>query len=66
MSHAGSWRAACRVQLSSPSFRFGHREAARSVTDPGVGSGALLGRFFIPNDLTQTVNQSEHDIIGDI
>jgi hypothetical protein len=43
MSHAGSWRAACKVQISTPSFRFGHREEARSVTDPGVGSGALLG-----------------------
>jgi hypothetical protein len=42
MSHAGSWRAACRIRLSSLSFQFGDHENARSVTDPGVGSGALL------------------------
>ena len=27
-------------------LRFGHREEARSVTDPGVGSGALLAVCF--------------------
>jgi hypothetical protein len=26
-------------------FRFGHHESARGVTDPGVGSGALLDAF---------------------
>ena len=45
MSHDGSWRAACRSRISSLWFRFGHREGARSVTDPGVGSGALFGHF---------------------
>ena len=43
MSHAGSWRAACQFRFSNLSFRFDHRERARGVTDPGVGSGALLG-----------------------
>src|SRR5574339_427796 len=43
MSHAGGWHAACRNRISNPWFRFGHREEARGVTDPGVGSGALLG-----------------------
>ena len=43
MSHDGSWRAACRIRFSNEWFQFGHREVARSVTDPGVGSGALFG-----------------------
>jgi hypothetical protein len=47
MSHAGSWHAACRIRISKPWFRFGHREEARSVTDPGVGSGALLDAFSV-------------------
>jgi hypothetical protein len=34
-------------RISNPWFRFGHREDARSVTDPGVGSGALLGGLAI-------------------
>jgi hypothetical protein len=43
MSHDGSWRAACDVMICIPQFHFDHREEARGVTDPGVGSGALLG-----------------------
>ena len=43
MSHDGSWRAACDIRINAPVFQFEHREEARSVTDPGVGSGALLG-----------------------
>ena len=51
MSHDGSWRAACRIRISKLSFRFGHHEKARGVTDPGVGSGALLALFVSrPND----------------
>jgi hypothetical protein len=43
MSHDGSWRAACDIKISIPPLRFDPHEEARSVTDPGVGSGALLG-----------------------
>jgi hypothetical protein len=43
MSHDGSWHAACRIRLSNLWLRFGHRNVARSVTDPGVGSGVLFG-----------------------
>jgi hypothetical protein len=42
MSHDGTWRAACNVTTWILLFRFDHREVARGVTDPGVGSGALL------------------------
>src|SRR5687767_2978237 len=45
MTHDGGWRAACRNRVSSPSFRSSHREGVRSVTDPGVGSSALLARL---------------------
>jgi hypothetical protein len=44
MSHAGSWRAACRTTIH---FLWLHCEAhsvARGVTDPSVGSGALFGK----------------------
>ena len=46
-SHAGSWRASCGVTPFIPLFQFDHREVARGVTDPGVGSGGffLLGSF---------------------
>jgi hypothetical protein len=42
MSHDGTWRAACNVTTWILLFRCDHREVARGVTDPGVGSGALL------------------------
>ena len=45
MSHAGSWRAACSLTISISLFHFESPEVARGVTDPGVGSGALLGLF---------------------
>ena len=47
MSHDGSWRAACRMTINTLLFRFGHHEVARGVTDPGVGSSALLGGWVI-------------------
>jgi hypothetical protein len=47
MSHDGSWRAACNVTISIPQLQFESRDEARGVTDPGVGSGALLGGSFI-------------------
>jgi hypothetical protein len=47
MSHDGSWRAACSITVGILQFHFGHPEEARGVTDPGVGSGALLGRLRI-------------------
>ena len=44
MSHAGSWRAACRTTIHLLWFHFEAPSVARGVTDPGVGSGVLLGR----------------------
>ena len=44
MSHDGIWRAACLVTIKTTPFRFGIHKVARGVTDPGVGSGALLGK----------------------
>jgi hypothetical protein len=61
MSHDGSWRAACRIRLSNPSFHFNHREEARSVTDPGVGSGGLFG--VVARKTTET-NRGE-TLLGD-
>jgi hypothetical protein len=43
MSHAGSWRAACRTTIHFLPFHFEALSVARGVTDPGVGSGALFG-----------------------
>ena len=43
MSHAGSWRAACLNRNWIQILNFGALSAARGVTDPGVGSGALFG-----------------------
>jgi hypothetical protein len=43
MSHAGSWRAACSITINILLFHFDLLYEARSVTDPGVGSGALFG-----------------------
>jgi hypothetical protein len=45
MSHDGSWHAACDLTISIPPLRFDFHEEARGVTDPGVGSGALLADF---------------------
>jgi hypothetical protein len=45
MSHAGSWRAACSNTIHFPWFHFETLSVARGVTDPSVGSGALLGRL---------------------
>jgi hypothetical protein len=45
MSHGGSWRAACIMTIQILWFHFGIHSIARGVTDPGVGSGALLGPF---------------------
>ncbi len=47
MSHDRGWRAACLVTIKIPEFHFDVREEARGVTAMVVGSGALLGRFFI-------------------
>ena len=47
MSHAGSWRAACNATKYVLSFHFENPSVARGVTDPSVGSGALLGFVFI-------------------
>jgi hypothetical protein len=43
MSHAGIWRAACSMTIHILWFHFEVPSIARGVTDPGVGSGALLG-----------------------
>ena len=45
MSHACGWRAACRTTAWILWFHFETPSTARGVTDIGVGSGALLGRF---------------------
>jgi hypothetical protein len=45
MSHDGIWRAACKTTIHIPWFHFEVLSVARGVTDVGVGSGALLGRF---------------------
>jgi hypothetical protein len=45
MSHDGSWRAACNNTIHFLWFHFETPSVARSVTDPGVGSGALLDAF---------------------
>ena len=47
MSHDGSWRAACSTTIYFLWFHFEAPSVARGVSDPGVGSGALLGRFLI-------------------
>ena len=47
MSHASGWRAVCRSRFR---IRFPNLEphsVAHGVTDTGVGSGALLGLFFL-------------------
>jgi hypothetical protein len=45
MSHDGSWRAACLTRNWILILHFETPSVARGVTGPGVGSGALLGRF---------------------
>jgi len=47
MSHGRGRRAACGVTISSRTFHWEIREEARGVTAMVVGSGALLGLFFI-------------------
>ena len=42
MSHAGNGHDSCIFAISIPKLQFDHLEVARGVTDPGVGSGALL------------------------
>jgi len=47
MSHDGSWRAACLIRNWILILHFKVPSVARGVTAPGVGSGALLGLFFV-------------------
>src|SRR5688500_14242205 len=47
MSHDGSWRAACHITIYFLWLHFETLSIARGVTDPGVGSGALLARFYL-------------------
>jgi hypothetical protein len=47
MSHDGSWRAACRTTIHLLRFQSEVPSVARGVTDPGVGSGALLGILIV-------------------
>ena len=42
MSHDGSWRAACGMTINFLSLHIETHSIARGVTDPGVGSSALL------------------------
>jgi len=51
MSHDGSGRAACGMTICGPRFHFVFGSLARGVTDPGVGSGALLGVWEITVEL---------------
>src|SRR4051812_18233218 len=46
MSHAAGRRASCLTTIHILWFHFEILSEARGVTDGGVGSGALLGRFF--------------------
>src|SRR2546422_39495 len=47
MSHAHGRRASCSFRSLIPWFHSSRLSLAGSVTDVGVGSGALLGPFFI-------------------
>jgi hypothetical protein len=53
MSHAGSWRASCGITIHFQWFHFETPSVARGVTDPGVGSGALLARFPLSIEMPQ-------------
>ena len=54
MSHDRGWRAACIVTIWTPQFLIEIHEVARGVTAMVVGSGVLLGRFFIGRSLVKT------------
>ena len=47
MSHDRGWRAACDITLWILQLPFAIHEVARGVTAMVVGSGALLGLWFI-------------------
>src|SRR5260221_3164229 len=47
MSHDRGWRAACGMTIWILRFHFETLSVARGVTAMVVGSGALLGSFFI-------------------
>jgi hypothetical protein len=47
MSHDRGWRAACVLTIWSLLFHFERLSVARGVTAMVVGSGALLGLWFI-------------------
>ena len=51
MSHDRGWRAACIVTILNPSFHSKKHEVARGVTAMVVGSGALLGIFFMRKEV---------------
>ena len=57
MSHDGSGHDSCGTKKLIPLLHFENPKAARGVTDPGVGSGALLGLFNIAN--TDSANSRE-------
>src|SRR5688572_6306011 len=52
MSHDGSWRAACHITIYFLWLHFETLSIARGVTDPGVGSGALLGDLAWKREIT--------------
>ena len=58
MSHAGSWRAACSTTIRFLWFHFETHSAARGVTDPGVGSGALLGFALVGTPLRLSIGRT--------
>ena len=51
MSHDGIWRAACLTTIPIPELHFEAPSIARGVTDVGVGSGALLGAWWLVAEL---------------
>ena len=67
MSHDLRWRGSCGFTIWIPLLHFGQASKARDVTARVVGSGALLGRFFIEwlrNLQAITIGVFEHVLAG--
>jgi len=64
MSHDRGWRAACVVTIKIPKFHFDVRKEARGVTAMVVGSGALLGLFFIRGNWLRIVPRIRNESLA--
>ena len=65
MSHDGSGRDSCLRTISIRWFHFETPEVARGVTDPGVGSGALLGGLGIyRRPAPAEPDREDHETVG--